>query len=328
MIMRLIALVAFTLLFCRTALALDLFLSPAGNDSANGASAESAIATLARAHDLVAAALAKPPQDVTIRVAPGTYTGQTVVWRATSPDVSIVITGPDNPATPAIFDGNKQGTTFFALAPRTGAPTNLTLSNLTITDYRTAVTFAGSSSGNERWSSNNRLLNNRFLANGGTAVVPMGRSTAIVRLVNSRQNMIAGNVFDGMKGKDCKLLHAIYLAHGSSRNVITDNEFLNGCGDPIRVRDRSNQNLIYDNRFDRVGNKAAYTEWYCTSRTRCRRDECPPAGNEFFNNSLGTNFDGKPLRAFFNFKGEPRGVCPILPDDQTGFREFGNSRAN
>ena len=280
-----------------SASAADIYLSPDGSDDASGLSPNAPIATLARAEIAVKQATAAEPRDVAIYFAPGRYTALSAVWRYTMPAHSIRFIGAADGA--SVLDGAQRGLTFFTLRGSTGAASNLSFENLTITRYVTAISLNGDREDFARSNANNVIRNNRFLDIGGTSFPTLGRSTAVVRLVNSDRNVIDGNTFRGMVAADCALLHAIYLAHNSSNNVISNNSFESGCGDPIRVRDASHDNRIVGNTFINAGDRAAYSEWFCGPTRPCtkRGAECPSRGNAFQDNDVRSGFGGKALAA-------------------------------
>jgi hypothetical protein len=275
-----------------TALALDLYMAANGSDAYDGRSPSSPIATLARAQKIIEAL---PPQDITINIAPGHYARQSVVWAYTMPRHAIRFVGAGDGRT--VFDGERKGLTLFRLRGDKGAATNLHFRGLTITNYVTAITLNGDRERPHLFNSSNSIVSNEFVNVGGIGSDPVGYSTAVVRLVNSDQNTIRGNLFRGMTGTRCELLHAIYLAHSSSKNVVADNTFEDGCGDPIRIRDASNDNIITGNRFNRVGDRAAVSEWHCAGRAKCTKKapECPSAGNVLSENAVGVSYKGTRL---------------------------------
>jgi len=81
----------------------------------------------------------------------------------------------------------------------------------------------------------------------------------------------------------CSLLHAIYLAHNSTDNIIDGNSFDSGCGDAIRFRDSSHRNIVKNNIFRDFWDKSAISDWYCDGKTRvdCTKynGECPSLNN-------------------------------------------------
>jgi hypothetical protein len=90
--------------------------------------------------------------------------------------------------------------------------------------------------------------------------------------------VIKNNRFIHIKNRErCLLLHSIYVAHDSTKNVIEGNIFEDSCGDAIRFRDGSSANLVKDNIFIDAWDKAPVSDWYCD---RDRRDDCTKATGE------------------------------------------------
>lgn len=256
---------------------LVVHVSPDGSD-ANDGSETRPVLTLERVHRVIAER--QPNENVEVRFAAGFYRSQTVVWTYTMPNHRIRFVGDRS-----IFDGERKGLSFFRLHGASGQPTNLSFEGLTITRYVVAIAFVGERGNVDGHNGRNSIINNQFLDVGGTGYDPMGYSTAVVALVNSRDNIVRGNIFRGMIGIRCEHLHAIYLAHGSSRNILESNHFEDGCGDAVRIRDRSNDNIVRNNIFTKVGDRGAVSEWFC-SRSSCKRLECPSYGNVVENNNL------------------------------------------
>lgn len=145
--------------------------------------------------------------------------------------------------------------------------------NFVVSGFLTAVSAI-----NDRELSINKtgkiyVENNRFENIGGVDKV----STAVVRFVNYSDFLISNNLFLHVRNKnDCALLHSIYLAHGSKRGKVIGNFFHDTCGDVIRLRDASDDNIIVDNVFSDISAKALISTW------RCRREKysCTKVGIE------------------------------------------------
>jgi len=267
----------------RPTFAETIFVAVGGDDRNDGRSLSRPVATLQRAQEIAASV---PPADMRIEVGPGRYSGQTVKWTYTMPNYAIEIVGAGGGKT--VFDGERRGTSFFRLLSRKGEPTNIHLRGLTISHYVTAIVFAGNREIPGLYNSNNSIVDNQFLNVGGLGHDPMGYSVAVVGLVNSRRNVIRRNLFQNMVGTDCEHLHGVYAAHYSNQNEIEENRFENGCGDPIRLRDASNQNVVRSNEFVGAGARAGISEWWCAGRSGCTKGspECPPLHNVYKNNVL------------------------------------------
>ena len=105
-------------------------------------------------------------------------------------------------------------------------------------------------------------------------IAPAGAlpSAAVLRLVNSDDNVIAGNRFIHIVNVDSGAeLHSIYAAHGSTGNINENNVSENSCGDAIRFRDRSDSSIVQNKAFIDSWAKALISDWYCD---RDRRNDC------------------------------------------------------
>ena len=217
---------------------LAVYLSPDGRDSRDGRKPATAVLTLSRALAIISAALPGRDRDVEVRIAPGVYRGQRVVWDFTMPDRRIRFMPLRDDKVRPVFDGAGEGGTWFALRQRNGEPSNLSFEYIEVRNYATAISLNGDREQIEN-SNGHNYINGNYFAQIGEG------STAAVRLVNSDRNHIVNNYFvDIIRSERCVLLHAIYLAHHSQHNEIARNRFKRSCGDPIRLRDYSNHNQI------------------------------------------------------------------------------------
>ncbi len=294
---------------------LVIHMAADGDDSRDGQGPERAVATLDRVHQILEEG--PPGSDVVVRIAPGTYRGQRVIWTATDPDYAITFTrgGPD--AENPVFDGcldadeapeNCPGGTWFRLRHAGGEPSNLRFRHLTIRNYGTAISLDGDRNDENGFNSHNEIADCLFERIGNISNPRHRGSTATVRMVNSRHNRVVRSDFIDIinRGDRAALMHALYLAHRASDNVIADNRFIDQTGDAVRVRDRSHRNRVHGNRFDRAGIRGAMSEWYAYPGVGAARDmtsarECPSYHNEFFDNVIGTNYAGDPLQPIYVF---------------------------
>lgn len=274
---------------------LTIYLSPKGNDSQDGQTAARAILTLKRAHQLVAAHFKKTPSHVNVLIAPGTYYNQTVIWTTAHPKYHIRIKSTVTDRKP-VFDGRideKQTLgnqrSFFIMKNFSGA-TNITLENLLIRYYTEAVGLNGDRDDEKTgFNSHNKILRMTFDKIGSRYHVDQASpGYAVLRLVNSRKNEIKGNLFTNIVNKTRpELLHSIYAAHYSHENIMEGNVFKKQPGDPLRVRDFSNFNVISNNEFESAG-AYAYSEWYCekadSSACTKKDPECPSWGSSMRSN--------------------------------------------
>lgn len=183
---------------------------------------------------------------------------------------------------------NPSFSTWFTLRQSNGTKSNLVFKSLNIRFYEMAISFNGDRTLFTGFNSHNEISDVLFENIGKD-------STAIVRFVNSRNNVIKDSYF--VKGPGTQILHAVYLAHYSSNNKILNNRFEYISGDPIRIRDDSNNNLIDTNIFVRNSNGAAVVTWFCDKAlfSDCTKPaaECPSFNNRVVNNTWDRlNFDG------------------------------------
>lgn len=309
------------------------YLDPAGDDARDGRSPAAAVLSLARIQELLRAD--PPPCDVEVEIAAGTYHRETVVWQATWPDRRITFRAADRLDRP-IFDGctaagSCPGGTFFTLRAALGEPTNLHWWYLRVRNYQTAISLNGDRDRTTGSNGRNRIYGCYFERIGNVFDDAVEPSTACVRLVNSDDNEIENNHFiDVVNTRDGALIHGIYAAHMSDRNVIRSNRFLRSTGDPIRLRDYSNDNVITDNELIRVGSFAGYTDWYCDhdARTDCTKPtpECPSWNNQFRDNTLDGTWDCGTLPVFHYFQDDSTTGCSPPAAGAVRLRTSGNTQ--
>ena len=300
---------------------LKIWMSPTGNDASSGLTPATAVKTLSRVQSLLVAKHGKKPwpQDVEVRIAPGRYVGQRVDWTHTSPTRKVTFMPAAADKNRPVFDGCSSASqcvtgSFFRLDSRRGEKTNLTFEYIEVVRYQTAISLEADRNTPSKFNGGNRIYGCRF-ANIGNAYAPgIAPSTAAVRLVNSDDNTIENNHFDDIVNTTSPaILHAIYAAHGSDRNAIARNSFLRNSGDPVRLRDFSNGNVITKNRFNKVGIAAGYTEWYCDHDVRddCTKPtaECPSWNNQFRDNQLNGTATCAPLPVFVYFQDDTATGC-------------------
>lgn len=276
---RLIASIVFCASLPAFAAELAVHVAPDGNDRAKGASEAEAVATLQRALKLAESADDAGLTQVRIVLKAGTYKAQSATTRGHKDGVPITITSGSGGR--AVFDGDGQGGTWLTLKPRGGGqPSNLKLAGLDVTNYETAIDVDGNRNKPEVWAGGLEIRDNRFSKIGDIARVGAPPSTAAIRLVNSDQNVIANNLFTNIRNeKNCPLLHALYVAHGSTDNLIEGNTFEDSCGDAVRFRDRSDNNVVRRNSFTDAWSRSPVSDWFCNpkQRSNCTKEEgeCP-----------------------------------------------------
>lgn len=271
-----------------------LHLSPAGSDQHDGRKPDQAFASLQRAVDAGYEASRKTGNSnshILILVAEGHYKGQTTIADSPPAGTHLEIRAASPTGTAPTFDGTGTAGTWFVLKGATRKGARVTFRGLDIRNYRTAISLNGNRDNVNTFLTGTTIEDMTFDTIGQVAAPKSPPSTAAIRLVNARQNSIRNNRFVNIRNfKSCGNLHAIYLAHHASSNVIEDNDFENTCGSPIRIRDSSNNNIASNNTFRQADYPAIFDEWYCdrSKNPRCTKQsgECPSWGNIYSGNTV------------------------------------------
>lgn len=278
----------FSLVFHISAALADvvIYMQPMGNDEASGKTEAEPVRTLRVAIQRALDADARPGENRRVVVGSGNYVGQSIVIKNLPAEQPLTISAKSGDK--AIFDGEGKVRTWLVLESSLGKPSRLTIHNLEVTNYVTAISLNGDRSSRDLWNGNNIIRDNTF-RNIGQIAIPSGPpSQAVIRLVNSRDNKIVNNTFINILNiSGCSGLHAIYMAHYSSYNSIEKNTFEKGCGATVKARDASNFNIIRNNRFIDQAD-TVFLDSYCDKDTRsdCTKEtaECPSWGNQVENN--------------------------------------------
>lgn len=307
------------------------YLDANGSDSGDG-SQDQPVQSLQRINDLLEAN--PPDSDVRIIISPGTYYDQRVNWTYYSPNHFVRFEAEDINNRP-VFDGCTQsgscsGGTFFSARPGGGIRTNLDFWYLRVENYQVAIQLGG-----RRGPYNYRENEPHWDYSAGNRIYGMWfenigeDDTAVVRLVNGRDNLIQNNHFiNAISEANPARLHAVYMAHHSSNNAIRNNRFVNISGDAVRVRDESNFNSITGNIFESAG-VYGYSDWFCdhiaridpeTGKSDCTKfnndqgTECPSWGNEFRNNTLGSQYNSNEGMRMFRYYQEEDNTGDFVPN--------------
>jgi Right handed beta helix region len=301
---------------------LSIFVSLKGADTAKGDTAASAVKTLQRAIDISLEKTRATPANVLVSFAGGEYGGQ----RATIGPISrgsVVSIERGAGSGPVVFRGDGKGGTWLTVTaggPQGGA---VHVKGVVVTNYTTAISLEGSRDQAEK-SVTNVVIDHNIFRGIGQIANPKGKpATAAIRLVNADQTEILNNQFIDVRNiEKCGLIHSIYMAHGSTNNVVKGNLFENGCGDAIRFRDGSSNNKVTDNKFIDAWAESPISDWYCDASDRddCTKAsaECPSFGNELVGNQIVAKRakSPKPVTAFGP---DSTPLCPAPSADRKRF---------
>jgi Right handed beta helix region len=302
-----------------------VYLAPSakgGSDRHTGLTTSSPVLTLARAQQVLEQH--RPAGNVVVLIEQGTYVAGQTTWQFYVPGHMITFmpinytVGHHRPpggdpvfADPKTRNGTHVGQTWFtAVLPPAPSPlhhggsTRLRFYYLAIEDYTQAISFngLGGHSGHNKtfYIQENAGLNGNDVS-GMTfydigdlyaPVPPPGAGYGVILFTNSSHDTIYNNTFDHIRNSgDHDELHGLYITHFSSNNTADKNLFEDTNGEPVKVRDRSNYNNVFSNRFDSTGGVAAYLDDFCdatcvrTADTKKYR-ECASYGNRFEFNTI------------------------------------------
>jgi|WetSurMetagenome_2_1015567.scaffolds.fasta_scaffold00497_16 hypothetical protein len=297
-----------------------IFMSPAGSDINSGLSQKVAVSTLQRAIDIAESAHHKNATSIRIMIGPGVYRGQVAVAHGHTEGIAIFMEAADAGGARPHFDGNGRGGTWLIIRPEGKANTNFRIQGLDISNYETAISIEGNRNKRGQSAGGNEIRRNVFKNIGQIASRNAQPSTAAVRLVNSDNNIIIKNSFITIRNREkCGLLHAIYVAHDSTGNTITENTFRDSCGDTIRFRDRSDFNIVKNNTFIDAWGNAPVSDWYCdrSKSSACTKAtaECPSLNNILENNRIIGNKRVAP-QIFKGYSDDATSNCTMRASDR------------
>lgn len=298
-----------------------LYLSPGGQNWQAGTSPGQALATLGGAQAVLQAL--DPACDVEVRVAQGVYSQpSTTTWTYYHPPYVVRFMPADYQvgmvwgqfAGRPVFDGGGHGGYWLWMRGGVDAPygaSRVELHYLHVRHYVAGgLALVGNKDDPAQWNGHNRVYG-MFFEEIGDVYGTSGPGYAGVALVNSRQNEIRNNHFVHLENGAASLglIHGLYIQHHSYDNLVEDNRFERVSGDPIRVRDDSNGNIIRSNDFSFCGTQGSFGDWYCDqsqtctgAQNVCAVQECPSYLNEFRQNQINCGYDDTFLPLFYFYQ--------------------------
>lgn len=289
-----------------------IHMSSTGSDANNGSSANTPVKTLARAEQRLQELA--PRTDVEIRIRQGVYVAAPYTWRTYVPGRSISFMPADfqvgesqeDIAGRPIFrgDGSDGQWLTVRLPPgNAGGATNLKFYYLHVEQYQGGLEIRGGLTTDSRGirvpydagANNNVIYGNYFTKIGSLHGTAMGFGAVVLQ--NSSDNLIRNNHFFRVENAvpERSYVHGTYVVHHSSRNTITNNRFEHVSGDPVRLRNDSNDNVVDQNTFDDTGAYATFSDWFCdavclTNNPPGQPKECASHGNWFTRNDIGSGY--------------------------------------
>ncbi len=273
-----------------------LYVAVGGNDDASnpGTSISQPLATLAGAQARISTA-----KDYLIYVRGGEYRGQTVVWTKTFQDYSVHIEAYEN-ETP-IFNGAASGSLsarawlFDVRLPvgRAGGNTdlNFVVKGLTLKNYVDAgVMLNGNADAGSGTHTCSTFVDNTLFNIGDSFgdCTSAGALTGCVEefpgwgckcigfggfdvMLSSKNYFLNNKVINAHNdpshpGSRSGLIHGFYL-YQASDNIVRNNYLRSVGGNPMQVRDNSNDNKFIDNYLERTGDRYFFADVIVSGKT-------------------------------------------------------------
>ncbi len=299
-----------------------------GSNAHTGLSPSSPVLTLARVQQVLEQR--GPTGDVVVRIDQGNYVAGQTTWTFYVPGHTIsfmpvnYVLGHGRPANgdPAFIDttdgsSHTAGWWFQAQLPAAktnplhdGGNTGLRFYYLRIEYFTNGISFDGQSGHVYQNDAkppmyikpsaglNTNMVSGMTFQDIGDKYATGQTGFGAILLTDSSGNDITNNTFDQIENTASTIgqLHGLYVTHFSDYNTITLNLFESITAEAVKVRDRSNYNIVEHNRFDAIGGAAAYLDEFCNLACAEANPgtprQCASYGNRFFDNTIGTVFGG------------------------------------
>lgn len=187
-------------------------------------------------------------------------------------------------------------------------PTNLYLMGLQVEGFaKGGIGFKGSDDRKHRVMNN--TVNNMVFKNIGTKHQPLGAlGMGAISFATASNNTVSYTTFENIENVVCATqctpdahIHSVYTLWNSDNNTISETTHTNVSGDPIRVRDGSDDNRVEYSLFVNAGAKAAISDWLNAGVSTCSiggvvsTGECPSFRNVFSNNEVQRRYNSTTL---------------------------------
>jgi hypothetical protein len=246
---------------CCSSNAICFYMTPDGSDANDGTSEADGVATLSRVQQLIQE-YGPINTHIEVRIKKGIYRQAAAVqWTYYTPGYSVSFMPSDYKwgvwgsfeARPVFSGEASDDSNWFEFVVGRGEWTRLAFYYLEVRNYaRGGILLSGGSSNPPKWNGYNSVYG-MYFSHLGMKWAHGPDGYAGVFLVNSRNNFIENNHFVHLEngvGTEAGSIHAVYMKNWASNNVIRGNRMSYVAGDPVRVRNESNDNDIYDNVLD------------------------------------------------------------------------------
>lgn len=292
---------------------LQIYLSPTGVDSNDGLTPNTPVLTLEAAESIIQ--VLNPDSDVEIRIKQGTYTAGQTTWNTfldghtisfMPVDFQVGMGEADIAGRPVFRPLGAPEWWLYAQLPQghPGGTTGLRFYYLRVENYQNGLMIHGRYTTNENGlripatdgANGNQIRGMYFYHLGSLHTGSPSYGVAALDLVNSSDNYVRANQFLYLENgtPNQSHIHAVYMAHGSSNNIVINNKFRYISADAVRIRNQSNGNEVTGNTFDHTGQHAHLVDWFCDGDcvTPTSPQECASHGTYFHDNVIGVGYLG------------------------------------
>jgi len=282
-----------------------IYMSASGSDSNDGSDLAHGVKTLERVEALVSGLTT----DVEVRIDQGTYTAGQTYWTTFITGHSITFMPAD--FTPGMALGDFAGRPIFqsnggpgwwmyAQLPsgHPGGDTNLRFYYLQIQGYATGglaihgrYTTVNGLRVPATAGANSNYGYGLYFQNLGNVYNTSEMGIAGLDLINSDNNYFRNIHFVHLENTtaDASHIHGVYLAHGSDNNTLLNSDYSWITGNPVDIRNGSNDNTIDGNTFTRSGKYGYLSDWFLEAGTP---HECASWDNTLSNNDMVSAYNG------------------------------------
>ena len=279
-----------------------------GSDNFTGTTPATAFRTLDRVHQILHNE--RPTDDVRIIILQGHYycREMKVPWTYFNYPYTVTIEGAQVHNRRATFYGHDANNkrcdrSVWLWIKHSKIATGLTISNLTIKNYRGAISIEGRANEPSRTDNGIKIVGNIFEKIGDAHYTSSAVGKGAILLRNTFGNIISGNIFSEIQNKyeTRGLIHGVYFRSMSHRNQVVANKFIDISGSAIKLTDYSNENRFYRNTFEKT--TWAIVDRWCGAKedptTACGNAEpqCPSWGNKFDLSTNNRNYVGPNVRS-------------------------------
>lgn len=240
---------------------LAVYVAPAGDDTADGRTPETAVASLTQAQVILDAE--RGDQAAEVRLACGWIVTQNLAWHHYHPDYPTSFVGSSE--CESTLEGADAGQIMHV---RPASPASVDL-------HFSRIKFRNATNGLKLTEADDVTLDQVSFYLIGNKHTGFGMGYAALGVTTSDRVTVTDSSFTRIENNpggvdDAALIHAVYAAHDSDNFVIRDSTFTIISGIPLKVRDSSDRMKAVRPTFTQTGTRAYMNDWYSVAGGEAR----------------------------------------------------------